>query len=97
MLEQLRDGDVIIIWKLDRLARSLKDLVSLVNEIQEKGAGLHSLNDHIDTSTPNGKLTFHLFAAPTEHLVTMSSSKVIPVSFPSLEANSPLTEKWRKI
>ena len=66
MLGQLRDGDVIIIWKLDRLARSLKDLVSLVNEIQEKGAGLHSLNDHIDTSTPNGKLTFHLFAALAE-------------------------------
>jgi len=38
----------------------------LVNEIQEKGAGLHSLNDHIDTSTPNGKLTFHLFAALAE-------------------------------
>lgn len=43
MLEQLREGDVIIIWKLDRLARSLKDLVSLVNEIQEKGAGLQPL------------------------------------------------------
>ena len=66
MLEQIREGDVIIIWKLDRLARSLKDLVSLVNEIQEKGAGLHSLNDHIDTTTPNGKLTFHLFAALAE-------------------------------
>lgn len=70
MLGQLRDGDVIIIWKLDRLARSLKDLVSLVNEIQEKGAGLHSLNDHIDTSTPNGKLTFHLFAALAESETT---------------------------
>ena len=66
MLEQLRDGDVIVIWKLNRLARSLKDLVSLVNEIQEKGAGLDSLNDHIDTTTPNGKLTFHLFAALAE-------------------------------
>jgi len=66
MLEQLRDRDVIVIWKLDRLARSLKDLVSLVNEIQENGAGLHSLNDHIDTTTPNGKLTFHLFAALAE-------------------------------
>jgi len=66
MLEQIREGDVIIIWKLDKLARSLKDLVSLVNEIQEKGAGLHSLNDHIDTTTPNGNLTFHLFAALAE-------------------------------
>lgn len=66
MLDQLRDGDVIVIWKLDRLARSLKDLVNLVNEIQEKGAGLSSLNDQIDTTTPHGKFTFHVFAAMAE-------------------------------
>lgn len=66
MLERLREEDVIVIWKLDRLARSLKDLVALVNEIQEKGAGLSSLNDHIDTTTPHGKFTFHLFAALAE-------------------------------
>ena len=66
LLEQLREGDVVVVWKLDRLARSLKDLVNLVNEIQEKGAGLQSLNDHIDTTTPQGKLTFHLFAALAE-------------------------------
>ena len=66
MLEQIREGDVVIIWKLDRLARSLKDLVSLVNEIQEKGGALHSLNDQIDTTTPHGKFTFHIFAALAE-------------------------------
>jgi DNA invertase Pin-like site-specific DNA recombinase len=66
MLGQLREGDVVVIWKLDRLGRSLKDLVQLVSEIQEKGAGLLSLNDHIDTTTPQGKLTFHLFAALAE-------------------------------
>ncbi len=66
MLEQLREGDLIIIWKLDRLARSLKDLVGLVTEINEKGAGLTSLHDHIDTTTPHGKFTFHLFAALAE-------------------------------
>ena len=66
LLEQLSEGDVVVVWKLDRLARSLKDLVNLVNEIQEKGAGLQSLNDHIDTTTPQGKLTFHLFAALAE-------------------------------
>ena len=66
MLEQLREGDVVVIWKLDRLARSLKDLVSLVNEIQEKGGALHSLNDQIDTTTPHGKFTFHIFAALAE-------------------------------
>lgn len=66
MLEQLREWDVIIIWKLDRLARSLKDLVGLVNQIQEKGAGLSSLHDHVDTTTPHGKFTFHLFGALAE-------------------------------
>lgn len=66
LLAQLRKGDIIVVWKLDRLGRSLKDLVNIVNEIQEKGAGLQSLNDHIDTTTPHGKLTFHLFAALAE-------------------------------
>ncbi len=66
LLGQLREGDIVVIWKLDRLARSLKDLVSLVNEIQEKGGALHSLNDQIDTTTPHGKFTFHVFAALAE-------------------------------
>lgn len=66
MIEQLRKGDIVIIWKLDRLGRSLRDLVNLVTEIQDKGAGLKSLNDSIDTTTPQGKLTFHLFAALAE-------------------------------
>ena len=66
MIGQLRKGDIVIIWKLDRLGRSLRDLVNLVTEIQDKGAGLKSLNDSIDTTTPQGKLTFHLFAALAE-------------------------------
>lgn len=66
LLEQLREGDVLVVWKLDRLGRSLADLVHLVTEIQGKGAGLLSLNDNIDTTTPQGKLTFHIFAAIAE-------------------------------
>lgn len=66
MLENLREGDVIVIWKLDRLARSLKDLVDLVNQIQAKGAALLSLSDQIDATTPHGKFTFHIFAALAE-------------------------------
>jgi DNA invertase Pin-like site-specific DNA recombinase len=65
-LENLRADDVVIVWKLDRLGRSLADLVHLVNEIQGKGAGLKSLHDNIDTNTPQGKLTFHIFAAIAE-------------------------------
>lgn len=66
LLEQIRKNDVVVIWKLDRLGRSLADLVHLVNEIQGKGAGLLSLQDNIDTTTPQGKLTFHIFAAIAE-------------------------------
>lgn len=66
MIEQLREGDTVIVWKLDRLGRSLRDLVRRVAEIQDKGAEFKSLHDSIDTTTPQGKLTFHLFAALAE-------------------------------
>jgi DNA invertase Pin-like site-specific DNA recombinase len=66
LLEQLREGDVLVVWKLDRLARSLQDLVLLVEQIRQKGAALHSLKDQIDTSSPQGKFTFHIFAALSE-------------------------------
>ena len=66
MLQQIRSGDVVVIWKLDRLARSLKDLVSFVNLLNERDAQLKSLNDQIDTNTPHGKFTFHVFAALAE-------------------------------
>ena len=66
LLEHLRTGDVVVVWKLDRLARSLKDLVSLVNQIQEKGASFQSVNDQIDTTSAHGKFTFHIFASLAE-------------------------------
>jgi len=66
LLQGLRPDDVIVVWKLDRLARSLKDLVGLVNKLQEAEVGLQSLNDPIDTTTSHGKLTFHIFAALAE-------------------------------
>ena len=66
LIDQLRKGDVLMVWKLDRLGRSIKNLIQLVNKIQDKGAELKSLNDHIDTTTPHGKLTFHMFAALAE-------------------------------
>lgn len=66
LLDHLRPGDIVVIWKLDRLARSLKDLIELVTVIQAKDAALLSLKDQIDTTTPAGKLTFHLFATLAE-------------------------------
>ena len=66
MIEHLRTGDTVVIWKLDRLARSLRDLISLVKQFEAKGVGLHSLNDHIDTTTPTGRFMFHVFGALSE-------------------------------
>ena len=66
MLDNLRAGDVLVIWKLDRLGRSLRHLVELVHGLMEKGVGLKSLNDPIDTTTPQGRLSFNLFASLAE-------------------------------
>lgn len=66
LLESIRSGDVIVIWKLDRLGRSLKHLVTLVNELISKNVGLRSLNDPINTTTAQGRLLFNLFASLAE-------------------------------
>src|SRR5438067_11407177 len=69
-LEQLlafaRPGDTVIVWKLDRLGRSLKDLIETLNLLKERGIDFISLTEHIDTTTPGGKLIFHLMGALAE-------------------------------
>jgi DNA invertase Pin-like site-specific DNA recombinase len=59
----VREGDVLVTWKLDRLARSLPHLIETVNQLEECGAGLQSLTEAIDTTTPGGRLIFHVFGA----------------------------------
>lgn len=66
MLGQLRAGDVVAVWRLDRLGRSLRHLIDLVAELEGRGVGLRSLTESIDSSTPGGKLVFHVFAALAE-------------------------------
>ena len=66
MIHNLRPGDVLVIWKLDRLGRSLNHLISLVNDFMEKKIGLQSLHDPIDTTTAQGRLSFNLFASLAE-------------------------------
>ena len=65
-LERLHDGDTLIVWKLDRLGRSLAHLVTTVNELAARGVDFRSVNEKIDTTTPGGKLIFHVFAAMAE-------------------------------
>lgn len=62
----LRKGDTVVIWKLDRLGRSLKNLVELVEEFKGMGVEFKSLTETIDTANPAGKLAFHLFGAIAE-------------------------------
>lgn len=67
MVKNIRKGDVIVIYKLDRLGRSLKHLIDFVNEMEQKGIGLKTLTGFsIDTTTPHGKFTFNIFAALSE-------------------------------
>ena len=66
LLEHLRPGDTIVVWRLDRLGRSLRHLVELVAMLEEQHVGLRSLTESIDTTTPGGKLIFHVFAALAE-------------------------------
>ena len=66
LLRNIRSGDVLVIWKLDRLGRSLKHLIALVNELMNKDVGLQSINDPIDTTTAQGRLTFNIFASLAE-------------------------------
>jgi len=63
LLDQLRNGDVVTVTKYDRLARSLHDLLDIVKAIEERGAGFRSLAEDIDTTTPAGRLVFHVFAS----------------------------------
>lgn len=63
MLAYVREGDTVVVTKLDRLARSTKDLLEIADQIEKKGAELHILNIHLDTSTPTGKLMLTMLGA----------------------------------
>lgn len=65
-IEFARSGDTLVVWKLDRLGRSLKHLIETVNLLKERGVGLLSLQEKIDTTTSGGKLIFHVFGALAE-------------------------------
>ena len=65
-LDYIRAGDTLVVWKLDRLARSVRQLVETAEDLQQRGIGLRVLTQQIDTTTPGGRLVFHVFAAMAE-------------------------------
>jgi DNA invertase Pin-like site-specific DNA recombinase len=66
LLEVARSGDIVAVWRLDRLARSLKDLIAVVERLEAAGVGLKSLHEPLDTTARGGKQVFHLFGALAE-------------------------------
>ncbi|HET6518208.1 MAG TPA: recombinase family protein [Geminicoccaceae bacterium] len=66
LLDQLRPGDVVVVWKLDRLSRSLKDLLHLLERIEAAGAGFRSLTERVDTTSPAGRMMMQMLGAFAE-------------------------------
>ena len=65
-LDYAREGDTLVVWRLDRLSRSLKDLIEMVTQLESRGISLKSLHESLDTSSSSGKLIFHIFGALAE-------------------------------
>lgn len=65
-LDYAREGDTLVVWRLDRLGRSIKDLIDMVTLLETRKVGLKSLHESLDTSSSSGKLIFHIFAALAE-------------------------------
>lgn len=66
LMDQLRPGDTLVVWRLDRLGRSIRHLIDLLTDLESRGVGFRSLTEAIDTTSPGGRLVFHLFAALAE-------------------------------
>ncbi|WP_379093336.1 recombinase family protein [Pedobacter sp. UC225_65] len=75
MFSKLRGGDTVVVWKLDRLGRSLKDLIDLVAEMQKLDVNFMSIQDNINTETATGRFTFNIFASLAEFEREMISSR----------------------
>jgi len=74
----LRPGDTLVVWRLDRLGRSLPHLVETVRKLEERGVGFRSLQEAIDTTTPGGRLVFQIFASLAEFSVIWTRPRCSP-------------------
>lgn len=76
-LEFVRPGDVLVVWKLDRLGRSLSDLLAIVGDLKKKGVAFRSLTEDMDTTTPSGELLFHFFGALAQYERALIQERVV--------------------
>lgn len=75
-MQYIKPGDTLIVWKLDRLGRSLPHLLKIINELRESGVAFRSLTEGMDTTTPHGELLFHLFGALAQYERALTSERV---------------------
>lgn len=76
VLEYVQKGDVLVVWKLDRLGRSLNHLIEILNILRDKGVAFRSLTDNIDTETASGELFFHVFGALAQYERSLIKERV---------------------
>lgn len=76
-LEYMKAKDCLIVWKLDRLGRSLSHLLDIISELKERDIGFKSLTENMDTTTPQGELFFHIFAALSQYERSLTRERII--------------------
>jgi len=89
-LKAMNENDILVVWKLDRLGRSLQHLIEVVHTLEQENKGFQSLTEHIDTTSPTGKLVFHLFASLAEFEKSLIRQRVIA----GLEASRKMGTKF---
>ncbi len=76
-LDDLRQGDVLVVWKLDRLGRSLPHLLAIVTDLKQRGVAFRSLTEQMDTTTPHGELLFGIFGALAQYERALTQERVV--------------------
>jgi DNA invertase Pin-like site-specific DNA recombinase len=77
-MNHLRTGDTLVVWRLDRLGRTLKHLIATITDLNDRGIGFRSLQENMDTTTSGGKLIFHIFGAWQNLSEKLSESERMP-------------------
>lgn len=76
-LDYLKEGDCLVVWKLDRLGRSLSNLISIVEEFKDKGIGFKSITEQMDTTTPHGEFLFSVFGALAQYERALTRERIM--------------------
>ncbi len=93
VLSYLKTGDTLVVWKVDRLGRSLSHLVQLISDLGQRGVGFRSLSDPIDTSSPGGRFVLHIMAALAEFERSLIRERTLAGLAPAKRRGSKLGRK----